>query len=438
MTSKKTALVLIVAAIALLGAAGGEGMASFHPVLFAVVAILLSAKVFGDLAVRLHQPEVLGELFAGVILGNLWLVGFDGLAILRTDPIIHGLSELGVILLLFRVGLETSVKEMMTVGASSFCVAICGVVVPFFLGWGVGVMFHPEESIYLHIFLGATLTATSVGITARVLEDIGKMKTSEARIILGAAVIDDVLGLLVLAAVTGSIIAANSGMEVDAWAIAKTCVTAIGFLAVAIAVGPALSRGLLKYMGGLRSTGTVLASGLILCFAFAALAALAGLAPIVGAFAAGLVLEPAQKAEDSKHSQVKDFEKTTDLNEILSPLAHFLIPVFFVVMGAGVDLSVFRNSEILGFASALTLAAVVGKLFCGAGVLDGKSNRIAIGIGMVPRGEVGLIFAGIGSKLVLNGELVVNASAYASVVIMVIVTTMVTPPVVAWWFKKVH
>jgi len=428
-------LLVAFAAIALVGAGSPETAASLHPLLFAVVAILLGAKIFGDLAVRFGQPEVLGELVAGVILGNLSLAGFDGLHILRTDPIIHGLSELGVILLLFRVGLHTSVKEMLAVGASSFCVAVCGVIVPFFLGWGVGILFHPEESIYMHIFLGATLTATSVGITARVLEDLGKAKTKEAKIILGAAVIDDVLGLLVLAAVSGSIVAANAGGEVDGWALAMTCAKAVGFLAAAVAAGPFLAEFLRIYMRRLQSSGTVIAFGLVICFSFAALAALAGLAPIVGAFAAGLILEPAEAEEERKPAPI-DLETLTDLGEILSPLTHFLVPIFFVVMGAGVDLSVFTSLSILGFAGVLTAAAVAGKLICGIGVLDRTTDRIAIGIGMVPRGEVGLIFAGIGSKLMLDGELVVNAEAYAAVVIMVIFTTMITPPVVSWWFSR--
>src|SRR5439155_21920378 len=179
--------------------------------LISLVIILVSAKVGGDLFERIKQPAVLGELVFGVVMGNLALVGFHGLEYLKSDEIISMLAEIGVILLLFEVGLESNIKEMMEVGISSFLVALLGVVAPMILGWAVGAFFLPQANTLVHVFIGATLSATSVGITARVLKDLGKTSEKESRIILGAAVIDDVMGLVILAGVTGIIKAANEG-----------------------------------------------------------------------------------------------------------------------------------------------------------------------------------------------------------------------------------
>ncbi len=183
----------------------------FGSILLSLVIILMAAKIGGDLCERVKQPAVLGELVFGVILGNIYLLGFGGFEQIKHHISIEILAEIGVIILLFEVGLETSIKEMLSVGLVSFLVAILGVVTPFLLGWGVSVWFLPEASIYVHIFIGATLTATSVGITARVLSDMGRLRYRESKIILGAAVIDDVLGLVILSIVTGIISAAGSG-----------------------------------------------------------------------------------------------------------------------------------------------------------------------------------------------------------------------------------
>jgi len=196
------------------GAASAEGSGHGGPVLailIDLIVILLAAKLGGDLFERFKQPAVLGELVFGMIIGNMHLLGFDFFEPFKNDVTLEVLAELGVIILLFEVGLESTVKEMMKVGLASFMVAVFGVIAPFFLGWGVGYLFLPEESIYVHIFIGATLTATSVGITARVLKDIGKIRTREAKIILGAAVIDDILGLIILAVVAGVISAVGAG-----------------------------------------------------------------------------------------------------------------------------------------------------------------------------------------------------------------------------------
>lgn len=401
------------------------------PILLSLVVILLAAKIGGDIAVRLNQPEVLGELIIGVVLGNLTLLGFSGFGFLTQNQVIEVLSELGVILLLFEVGLETSVKQMAQVGKSSLFAAILGVVAPFFLGWGVGALFMPEAGTLVHVFLGATLCATSVGITARVLKDIGKLNLKESRIVLGAAVIDDVLGLLILAVVSGLITAANSGQPFEILSLVKILLLALGFFAVSLTLGRFILPYSFKVASYLRSHDVLLAVSLVICFGLSYIAALVGLAPIVGAFTAGLILEPIQYRDLSTRNN------NTEIDVLIKPLTSVLVPIFFIVMGARVDLTVFGDINLLGFALALTAVAIIGKQVCGLGVTEKGLDKIAVGLGMIPRGEVGLIFIGIGASLKVLGEPVVDAATYGAVVIMVIITTMVTPPLITWRFAKI-
>ncbi len=403
---------------------GGGHASPVTPVLLALVILLTGAKFGGFLAERVQQPAVLGELIFGVILGNLVLFGYSGFQdfFLKAEGPIEILAELGVIILLFQVGLESNVKEMLSVGASSLVVAILGVVAPFFLGWGVSAWLIPGYDTLVYVFIGATLCATSVGITARVLGDLGKLQKRESKIILGAAVIDDVLGLVILAVVSGIIQATNQGSSLDAFAILKIVGLAFLFLVGAIVVGGWISPRLFKLASALQVEGALLIASLIFCFFLSWLANEIGLATIVGAFAAGLVLDEAHYADlfdDKEH----------DIEELLHPIAGFLVPVFFMLMGIRVDLSSFGDTSILGFALTLSLAAILGKMICAAGVLEKGLDRISVAVGMVPRGEVGLIFAGIGAQLVLHGEPVINTSVFSAVVIMVILTTLVTPPV---------
>ena len=372
------------------------------PLILSLALILVAAKVGGHLAGRLGQPPVLGELAAGVLLGNLTLVGFYGLDYLKTDEAIAMLSSLGVIILLFQVGLESTVAQMMKVGVSSFAVATIGVIGPFVLGWGVGAWLLPQASMYAHIFLGATLTATSVGITARVLKDLRRSQTDEARIILGAAVIDDVQGLVILAVVTGIIAAANQGDGLSYAAIGGVVLKATGFLVGALVLGVYVSPRLFSLASKLEASGVLLAVGLAFCFSLAWLAAFIGLAPIVGAFAAGLVLEDVH---------YRDFVSRGErsLEQLIEPIASFLVPIFFVVMGVRTDLRAFTQPGVLGLAAALTVAAIAGKQLCALGVTVRGLDRLSIGIGMIPRGEVGLIFANIGMTLMVAGEPVVDS-----------------------------
>lgn len=399
-------------------------------VLLGVAVILLVAKLGGELFERIKQPAVLGELIAGIILGNLVLFGFTAAEPLKTNEIIAALAEIGVIILLFEVGLESNLGEMLEVGWSSLLVAVAGVIVPFFLGWAVAAYFLPDESRLVHIFIGATLCATSVGITARVLKDLGRLQTRESRIILGAAVIDDVLGLLILAVVAGAIQSMGTGTALSLMDVGIIAGKATAFLLGAMAVGHFVMPHIFRGAGRFGSRGVLLALSLAFCFFLAWVAAKVGLAPIVGAFAAGLVL-------DEVHFSFFEKKGKHDLQELLIPVSTVLVPIFFVLMGLRVDLRAFARVELLGFAAVLTIAAIIGKQICSLAVAERGLNRFAIGLGMIPRGEVGLIFAGIGATLMLPNaqgvnERVISADTFGVIVIMVIVTTLVTPPALKW------
>lgn len=404
-------------------------------VLLAVTVILAAAKISGALFEKFKQPAVLGELIVGVLLGNLILFNPDWnfFGPLRVDEItvnwaivVDNLARIGVILLLFEVGLESSVAEMRKVGLSSFLVAAVGVIAPFGLGFFVSAELITEvpESVLrmnpnfdinnIHMFIGATLCATSVGITARVFKDLGKLQTSEAKIVLGAAVIDDVMGLVILAIVAGVIVAAETGGNVDVMSLLQITAIALGFLVGAIVLGLAFVSRIMKQIAKLRTHGVMLISALLFCFILSYLANLAGLATIVGAFAAGLILEEVHFTE---------FKEKKTLHDLLTPVTTFLVPIFFVVMGIQVRLETFLHLEVLGLALGLTVAAVVGKQVCGLAVTEKNMDRLTVGLGMIPRGEVGLIFASIG-----KGLGVVNDAIFSAVVIMVIVTTLMAPP----------
>lgn len=417
--------------------AGGHGLDP--TVLLGVALILIVAKVCGELFERAGQPAVLGELIGGILVGNLALLGFTWAEPLKTNEVIAALAEIGVILLLFEVGLESDLGEMMAVGWSSLLVAVAGVVAPFFLGWGVAAYFLPDESRLAHIFIGAVLCATSVGITARVLKDMRSLATREARIILGATVIDDVLGLLILAVIAGAIKAAATGATISIFEVTMIALKAVAFLAGSLLVGHFIVPHILRGAGRFESRGVLLAISLSFCFLLAWAAALVGLAPIVGAFAAGLVL-------DEVHFHSARERREVNLEQLITPVATVLVPIFFVLMGMRVDLRVFARYDTLGFALVLTLAAIIGKQVCSLVVVERGISRLAIGVGMIPRGEVGLIFAGIGATLMLPGvtgapEPVINAATFGAVIIMVVITTLVTPPVLKWEMgraKKKH
>jgi Kef-type K+ transport system membrane component KefB len=397
------------------------------PVLLGLTIILVTAKLGGALFETFNQSAVLGELLAGVVIGTLNHLGLVEVNLLRNQPLLELLAELGVILLLFEVGVEWTVPEMMRVGSSAVGVALVGVVAPALLGVGTAWLFFPGESPYAHLFVGTILGATSVGITARVLQELGRTKTREARVILGAAVIDDVLGLIVLATVSGLIEAAAGGASVSPFAIAGTIGRAAGFLTGAILIGRWIVPRMFRVAARLPGRGVLLPLALSFCFLLAYLAHLAGLAPIVGAFTAGLILE----AVDFEHLATRE---QRSLEDLLHPVTSIFLPVFFLLMGLKVDIRVLADVGALAFATVLTIAAIVGKLACAGAVLGRQTDRLAVAFGMIPRGEVGLIFAGIGLTLSVGGHPVVSTAIYSAVVIMVMVTTFVTPPLLKWRF----
>ncbi|HEU5209910.1 MAG TPA: cation:proton antiporter [Longimicrobiales bacterium] len=418
-TALRLALPLL--ALSLLGSAPAEGGTSAPHFFLVFAAILIAAKLFGELAERIGQPAVLGELIAGVVLGSsvLGVIPAEGSMV----EIITLLAEVGVAVLLFEIGLETDLKEMFRVGGSAFTVAVVGVAVPFLLGFLYWYLADPAiggaaeatgvSSTMIAVFVGATLTATSVGITARVLTDLGRMHTREARVIIGAAVVDDVLGLVILAIVTGL----AAGAALSLFNIATTFVIAAGFLVVAVIVGNLIAPRLFRLIDSMQVRGVLLVSAFAFALVFAALAGLAGSAMIIGAFAAGIVL-----------SSTNQFDVIT---ERVKPVADIFTPIFFVSVGAGVDVRLLLpwsdrfDLNVLLVGGALLLIAIVGKVVSGYAVGWGrdKLSHIAIGVGMIPRGEVGLIFAHIGMQ---SG--ILTPAVYSAILIMVIFTTFLAPP----------
>lgn len=386
--------------------------------LFLVLAvILLAARAAGEVFERLGQPAVLGELLAGVLLGTSMLGIVPTDAATADGAMLHLLAELGVVILLFEIGLETDLRAMFRVGGPALAVAIVGVALPFLLGYLFWHWYAGGASLTA-IFVGATLTATSIGITARVLADLGVIHTTEARIIIGAAVIDDVLGLLILAVVEGL---AETG-TVSPASVATLIALAVGFLALAMGLGLALAPRLFALVDRLRVRGALLAVALSFALLLAFAADRIGLAAIVGAFAAGLILS-----------------RTNQFDEIVGrirPVADVLTPVFFVSVGAAVDVTILDprsagNRSILLVGAALFGIAVLGKFAAGFAARRRGLNRLGIGIGMIPRGEVGLIFAQLG---LLAG--ILTRDVFSALLIMVMATTLVTPPGLKWAFSR--
>lgn len=380
---------------------GAMGVGHF---LLVLIAIYASAKLFGELAERIGQPAVLGELVAGLV------VGISGFGLVNpADHTIHLLAELGVILLLFMIGLETDLGKLLEVGVSSTLVALIGVAAPFAAGYFTAHLLGLPTLV--SVFMGAALTATSVGITARVLSDLGYLHAKESQVILGAAVIDDILGLIILTVVS----ALARGEDLGPVAVTRITLIAFGFVIVAIVLGNFLAPFLIRMIARLRVAKALFFAAIMFAFALAYLAELAGSALIIGAFAAGLVLAKTDRAPQIER-EVHD-------------LAQFFIPIFFVSVGAAIDLRTMnpfdpemRQFVIVGV--VLTIVAIIGKVVSGWGAVGEGMRKLVIGVGMVPRGEVGLIFAQIGLTVGI-----LSAGLYSSVAMMVIVTTFIVPPI---------
>ena len=414
-------IILVIFAFPLISFANSEAGNNAHhsdpiaPVLLGLIIILLAAKIGGELFEKIKQPAVLGELIFGMLIGNIFLFtnGAFSLEHFFESEAIDIMARLGVMILLFQVGLESNIKDMMKVGISSFIVAIIGVAVPMILGYYVSSLIIPEAGFNVHLFIGATLTATSVGITARVLKDLNKLNTPEAKIILGAAVIDDVLGLIILSIVCGIVI---SGV-VSASSIAYISATSIIFLVGSILVGLWLSPKIGAWVSKMKVEGMKIVTAFLFLFVMSYLADMAGLATIVGAFAAGLVLDDVSFRNKREHH----------IEVLVKPLYCIFVPIFFVLMGIQVKLDVFFDPKIILIALGITAASIIGKQACGLGVRCKQASKLTVGIGMISRGEVGLIFAGIGKEIG-----VINDSIFGAIVIMIILTTLVTPPLLKW------
>jgi len=426
-----TALMLIVPDPAM--AAGIEAHTRFGPILFGLAVLVVAAKAGGLLVQRWGQPPVLGELLVGIALGNFLplVFGGGGVAFVRSEPALLVLAEIGVLILLFDVGLEADLRALFKVGWSSLAVAIVGIVTPVVLGWGAASLLLPDSLTLAHVFIGATLSATSVGITARVLKDLGKTQSREGQIILGAAVIDDVLGLVVLAIITGAVAAASAagGPGLSWLGVGGILVRAGVFLGITVGVGHMFSEPIVRLAARTGQHGILLVIGLALCFTLAFVAELIGLADIIGAFAAGLMLDPYGKG-------VRAREEEATLSELMHPLSSLFVPLFFVLIGIQVHVESMAHARTLILGSVLILCALAGKLACALGVREPGVSRLAVAIGMVPRGEVGLVFAGIGTALTLQGQPILSQGAFSAIVLMVLVTTLLAPIGLRWAFAR--
>lgn len=373
--------------------------------LLGLVIVWLAAKLAGEAMERAGQTAVLGELLAGVVIGP------GVLGLVSESQILHALAEIGVIILLFEIGLESDLGEMLRAGLQSTVVAFIGIACPFALGYGLTIWWGKPALVA--VFIGATLTATSVGITARVLSDLGRLQEPASRVVLGAAVLDDVLGLVILAVVTGLVQTGAFSLATVALILAKALV----FLVLAVALGTRFAPALLRWVGKMRARGSLIVYAVLFCVLLAALSERIGLAAIIGAFAAGLILA---RTEPRAH-----------IEEQLKPVADLFVPVFFVTVGMKVDpatLNPFGDGA-LRFALLLTAVAVLSKLAAGLGVYQRNVGRWLVGVGMIPRGEVGLIFAGVG----LTNH-VIDETLYAALVIMVMASTFIVP----LWLKALY
>ncbi len=415
-------------------------------VLLSLVIIYFASKLGGEICSRINLPPVLGELVGGVIVGvsafNL-LIFPEGGSTANDSLIIHFLqstagltpeaspgvfaaqsevisllSELGVIILLFEIGLESDLKELIRVGPQAAIVAVVGVVAPFATGTA-GLVYLFNVPVVPAIFAGAALTATSIGITAKVLAELGQLSSKEGQIIIGAAVLDDVLGIIVLAVVASLV---KTG-EIQITNVVYLIVSAGAFLIGAIVIGRFINPYFVGLVNEMKTRGQVLLTALIFAFVLSYIATAIQLEAILGAFAAGLVLA--------------ETEKRKELEEQVVPVADILVPVFFVCVGAKTDVGVLNptipsNREGLIIATFLIVVAILGKVITGF-TLFGKSelNKLAIGVGMIPRGEVGLVFAGVGSA---SGAL--SEATEAAIIMMVIVTTFVAPPLLRLVFQE--
>ncbi len=371
-----------------------------------LLVILVAAKVGAEVMARFRQPPVIGELVMGMIVGASvlgWVdVGDEG-------GVVATLVEIGIILLLFDVGLEIQLRDMVRLGRTAATVALIGVATPFALGYGASLALGiGGGSVEAAIFVGAAMTATSVGITARVFSDLRATDSDEARVVIGAAVVDDVIGLIILAVVAG-VLGTDAGFR--AGELASLGVRVLLFLGVAVAAGSLVMPHVLRLLAALRVPGSYIVGAIVIAISLGVAAEeLAGLDPIVGAFVAGLIVGSA--------------DHVARIQGELAPIAYLLVPIFFLAVGAQVDVPLLLEPSVLGAGLVVAGLAVVGKVVSGLGAAGTSIRKLVVGVGMVPRGEVGLIFAAFGATQLAG---TVGAEEVAIVVLAVIVTTLAAP-----------
>jgi Kef-type K+ transport system membrane component KefB len=369
-----------------------------YSLLLSLAAVIIATKLLGELARRFGQPSVIGELLAGVVLGGSALAIVD-----PRDAAVHALGELGLFVLIFQIGLHTDVRSLRRTGSSALMVAVAGVILPFAGGFlaarALGV------PVIAAVIAGASLTATSMAISARVLGDKGVLKTREGQVVLGAALADDVIGLIILSIV----VALVGGKSVSVSAIARISAVSVGFIVVALAGGRYAVPPLFRVLDGIRAKGSLGMLGLAFGLLLAALSVASGGAMIIGAFVAGMILHPTP--------QRHEIERTT------AQIGHFLVPVFFAVVGASVELSALASVPAIELGAALIAVGVAGKVTAGFAPWKFSGNKLLIGVAMVPRGEVGLIFAQMG---LATGA--ISPELFGAIMMMVVATTFVSPP----------
>ena len=368
-------------------------------ILLTLFVMMAAAKVLAEIFERLRQPAIVGEILAGI------LIGPGVLNWVAPSEITNTLAEVGVIFLLFTVGLETKPVAIFKVGKLALIVAVLGVAAPFVAGyfllqvWG--------GTVVQSLFLGTAMVATSVGITARVLAGMGLLEAPASRIILGAAVIDDILGLLILA-----LVASAAAGQIDYLEIGLTAALAIGFTVFVLLIGAPVVTRLAPRIEALRISQSLFVFGLLLCLGLSVAATYIGVAAIIGAFLAGMALADASEGNETLHKQ-------------MNGVTEFLVPFFLVNMGMQLRLDVFREPAVIGLVLVVTLVAALTKLLgCGIGALSLGWRRAAqVGVGMIPRGEVGIVVAQIGLSLA-----VITDALFGVVLFMSVATTLVAPP----------
>lgn len=424
------------------------GHDSNHELVFLWIAIMLVVAKLWSFVEKFSIPNVLGELITGIIFGNLFLLGINFFEPIKTNDIFFFLAQLGSVILLFQVGLESNLTKMMNTGGRSLMIAAVGVIAPLVFGSLIVVpYFFPGSNLAQMLFFGAALTATSVGITARVFQEFGQLQSKSAQLVLGAAVIDDILGLTLLSVVssiatTGSFESSELGLILF-----KTILFIFGSIILGQLLAPVIGK-LLSHI----NTGTGMKFTIAISFGlvFAYIASIMGLEPIIGAFAGGLVLDPVhfryfkdiEVIQDVKHvlSECNKESKTKvmaciepharkQIEEIIQPVSLFLVPLFFIYTGLQVNLTAFADLRIIGISLIVTIGAVITKMM--AAMFAPKGSRLIVGLGMVPRGEVSLIFATVGQSLG-----VLTPDIFAVVVLVVVLTTLITPVLIGMNLSK--